>query len=339
MRHQRWHGRPRVQRAALTFFLLGLMACSTASPQNSQDAGSPLPPDAGPGVYRQGSPAPQKLTEVAAAVVGDRIYLLGGLAMGGITHRVEIYDPRQNTWSAGPSLPATAPTHHLAVAVYNDQVYVLGGYLDLAFTPSAATWRLDPLRGDWTRLRDQPVTRGAATAQRLGNLLYVAGGVSGGQATAALWAYDAQLDAWQSRSPMPTPREHLASCSEGLRMLVVAGRTSRAGNLATAEIYDAASDGWTAVANLPTARGGLAAAPLAGRCYVLGGEALAAPPPNTYGEVEGFDFAMATWTRHTALPTPRHGLAVVAWDGAIYTLLGGPIAGFHFSDTVEIFTP
>jgi N-acetylneuraminic acid mutarotase len=298
-------------------------------------AGMPDPEPSGP--YRRGAAAPQALTEVAAASVGGRIYLLGGLAASGGQQRVEVYDPAAQAWMAGPALPGDAPTHHLAVAAWRGQIYVLGGYTDLSFTPTAMTLRLDPASGAWTRLRDQPIARGAATAQTLGDRLYVVGGASPVQGTTALWAYDPASDTWVSRASMPTPREHLASCADGLRMLVVGGRAPS--NLRSAEVYEADRDRWTSAAELPTARGGLAAASLDRRCYVVGGEALDRPPPNTFAENEAFDWDRGTWSTLPPLPTPRHGLAAVAVGPALYTLLGGPQAGFTFSTAVEIFTP
>lgn len=295
----------------------------------------PVPDPAGP--FRSGAPAPQALTEVAAASVGGRIYLLGGLGAAGASHRVEIYDPVANAWSPGPALPEDAPTHHLAVAVWQEQIFVLGGYTDLGFSPSAQALRLDPPRGVWTRLRDQPVARGAATAQTLGARIHVVGGATPTQALAAHWSYDPAADTWRAQADMPIAREHLASCADGMRMLVVGGRAQN--NLRAAQIYEADRDRWTAAADLPTARGGLAAATLNGRCYVVGGEALDRGPPNTFAENEAFDFASAAWAAVSPLPTPRHGLAAVALGPSLYTLLGGPEAGLTLSAHVEIFTP
>lgn len=332
-RRARWHGV--LASAGSCLWAALLLACS----EGAQPTQSPHPLlDMGlSGPYQVGERAPQALTEVAAVPVGERIYLLGGLSAGGGTHRVEIYDPIHSTWSRGPDLPADAPTHHLAVAVWQQQIYVLGGYVDLSFAPSALTLRLDPARGTWIRLRDQPLARGAATAQTLGLRIYVVGGAGLGQVLSALWSYDPAADTWQIQAAMPLAREHLASCADGVRMLVVGGRASA--NLNTAQIYEADRDRWTMAPDLPTARGGLAAATLDRRCYVVGGEALDRGPPNTFGENEAYDWDRALWTSQARLPTPRHGLAAVAIGPSLYTLLGGPQAGFTFSDVVEIFSP
>ena len=38
------------------------------------------------------------------------------------------------------------------------------------------------------------------------------------------------------------------------------------------------------------------------------------------------------------MPTPRHGLGVVANGRDVYTIEGGPEPGFHFSSTIETLT-
>lgn len=317
---------------------LVLSAVLAAACSGTPNPATPLPPDLDPaGPYRRGATAPQALTEVAAAQVGGRIFLLGGLSAAGPTRRVDVLDPIANVWTAGPELPADAPTHHLAVAVFREQIFVLGGYLDLSFAASPKTFRLDPVSSSWVRLRDQPMARGAATAQTLRDRLYVVGGATPSQATSTLLSYDPQTDTWRTDAAMPLASEHLASCVDGARMLVVGGRAS--GNLRAAQRYDADQNRWTAVADLPTARGGLAAATVGRRCFVVGGEALDRPPPNTFGENEAFDWDVGTWAAQPALPTPRHGLAVVGLGPSLYTLAGGPEAGLTLSNIVEIFTP
>lgn len=332
----------RALRIIAVLYYLSIASCDRSTRDTDGDGG--VTPDlampaAPSGNWASAPAAPQRLTEVAAVVVRGQIYLLGGLGDGGVTRRVEIFDPKTSRWTSGPALPAAAPAHHLAVAVAEEQIYVLGGYLDILFTATAATLRLDPVSGNWVRRADQPIARGAATAQFLGNRIYVAGGEKQGHAVADLYAYDPVLDSFELRAPNPNAREHLASCAFANQLLVVAGRTPQQGNVSHVELYEPVMNKWTTMPDLPTARGGLAATTLAGRCYVFGGEYLGKSPPNTFPENEGFDFATRTWQTYAPLPTPRHGLATVTLGDQIYVLLGGPQAALNFSDTFEIFSP
>jgi hypothetical protein len=65
---------------------------------------------------------------------------------------------------------------------------------------------------------------------------------------------------------------------------------------------------------------------------VLGGEA-----SHTLEENEAYDPSTDTWLTFAPLPTPRHGLGVVAIGEAIYVVGGGPQPGDFRSNIVEIF--
>ena len=61
-----------------------------------------------------------------------------------------------------------------------------------------------------------------------------------------------------------------------------------------------------------------------------GGEA-----DTTFEEVEVYDIAAKSWSRLPDLPTPRHGLGVVAEGDKVFVLAGGPQPGFAFSGANE----
>jgi hypothetical protein len=86
---------------------------------------------------------------------------------------------------------------------------------------------------------------------------------------------------------------------------------------------------------MPTARSGIGTAVLGRRIYVVGGES----PGGTFAQVEIFDPAANAWGRAPDLPTPRHGLGVVAFQGRLYILAGGPTPGGSASAVVEILEP
>jgi hypothetical protein len=324
-------------RSAVLGICLFSPGCKETPPPATSDLDqAPQAPDLSPPQgWRTGPPLPSARTEVAAAVAGGKLYVLGGFLPNGTTDEVSIYDPRAGGWSKGPPLPAGAPRDHLAVAALNDKIYVLGGYRDGDFVPLGKTWVLD---GTWQPLQDQPISRGAATAQALGDRIYVAGGaLLDGQAVADLYIYDPQGDRWSKGPPMNVAREHLASCALGGRLIVVGGR-SRGQNLRAAESFDPAMpDRWRQMPDLPTARGGLAAAALDGRCHAVGGEKLNGEQPNTFHEHEAWDGV--AWRALPPLPSRRHGLAAAALAGQLYVASGGPSAGLSVSDVVEIYTP
>ena len=151
--------------------------------------------------------SPLKRTEVAAARVGDRIYVVGGFVSAGhTTAAVELYDIARNRWSRARSMPVAL--NHAAIAVYRNDIYVVGGYED----PNRATahlLRYDPDTNRWTRLAKMPTKRGALTAGVIGDRLYAAGGADEGKALTTLEVYDFKTRRWSPGPPMGVAREHL----------------------------------------------------------------------------------------------------------------------------------
>jgi hypothetical protein len=59
------------------------------------------------------------------------------------------------------------------------------------------------------------------------------------------------------------------------------------------------------------------------RIFVVGGE----QPLGTFKDVDIFDATSGKWGRGPDLPTPRHGLGVVAVGSTVYVMSGGPTPG------------
>jgi hypothetical protein len=306
-----------------------------------------------PGRWQSGTPLPVERFEAYAAQAGGRIYFIGGITgtfgdqlSARESDRVDVYDPATQIWTPGAPLPAAAPRHHLAATVFDDKIYVLGGFTGIlggvpgeVFTPSQGTYVLEA--AGWRRLADQPIARGSATAQAIGDKIYVAGGGRAEpDALDALYVYDPATDQWTARAPMPIAREHVASCALGPYLLVVGGWFSSVRQvLPAAQIYDPDKDSWGVLPDMPTARGGLGATMLGDTCYVVGGEEWHGPDPGTFNVVEGFSASKMAWQTFSPMATARHGLGVAALDGHIYAVGGGPVRGNSYTSVVEIFTP
>ena len=79
-------------------------------------------------------------------------------------------------------------------------------------------------------------------------------------------------------------------------------------------------------------RGGIGAATVTGgRIVVAGGEESA----GTIREVEIYDPGTRRWRGLPNMPTPRHGLGVVARGRRVFTLQGGDSPGFAFTRVLE----
>jgi N-acetylneuraminic acid mutarotase len=303
-------------------------------------------PEADRGSWRSAAPAPTKRTEVAAATLGDTIYVVGGFeqprfgnAMNlAITPSVEVYDPATDRWTSKAPLPV--PLHHVGIGVIGSRLYVAGGYRRSGLSvwqPVATLYAYDPGADTWVERASMPTARGALSIAVHDGKLYAVGGYDGKANSAAVEVYDPARNVWTSRAPLPIPRDHLATAALAGKVYAVGGRLKGdyRRNLSVTEVYDPANDRWTRGADLPTPRSGITAAVAGGRVYVLGGEGA----EGTFRDNEAYDPARDTWQAMAPMPTGRHGLGSAVVDGLVHVVGGGPTPGGSFSDLHEVFIP
>ena len=282
--------------------------------------------------WKAGSPLPLGRGEVTAARVGSEIFVVGGFtADGRNSARVDAYSPARDTWRQIADLPVSVD--HAMSAGYRGRLYVAGGY---AADGSRLSALFSFANGSWTRLPTMPEERAAAGAALVGGKLYVVGGVtagvSGGRALARrALVYDIARRKWRT-IPGPTPREHLGVTALGGRVYAVGGRLAGADtNLALVESYVPGAKKWRRLRPVPSRRGGTAAAGLGRWLVSAGGET----PTVTIRTVYRYDVRTRRWSRLPNLPTPRHGLGVVAFGNRVYVLAGGTTPGLAVSPANE----
>ncbi len=289
---------------------------------------------------------PAKRTEVAAAAMEGKIYVVGGFekpSLGNvlnfaITPSVEMYDPATDRWTSKAPLPVGL--HHVGIGVVRGRLYVIGGYAQSTFSvwnPVATVYAYDPAMDSWTERVSMPTARGALSVTEHDGKLYAIGGYDRKGNNAQVEVYDPLHNAWTIAAPVPTPRDHLAAATIAGKIYAIGGRIDGdySRNLVVTERYDPATDRWTRVADLPTARSGITAAVVAGKIFVFGGEGAA----GTFNENEAYDPVRDVWQRMAPMPTARHGLGSTVVQGWIYVISGGPTPGGSFSDLNEVFIP
>ena len=303
-------------------------------------------PDADQGAWRTAAPAPTKRTEVAAAALKGKIYVVGGFEEPGfgnflnfaITPTLQEYDPAADRWTARAPMPVGL--HHVGIGVSGGKLYIIGGYKMSGLSvwhPVATVYAYDPTADTWTERAPMPTPRGALSVTELDGKLYAIGGYDREANIAAVEVYDPEQNTWAERAPLPTPRDHLATATVSGKVYVIGGRLNGdyGRNLSLTEVYDPGTDRWSRAADLPTARSGITASVVGGRIYVFGGEAT----DGTFGENEAYDPARDTWQAMAPMPSARHGLGSAVMHGSIYVISGGPTPGGSFSNLNEVFTP
>ena len=291
---------------------------------------------AGSGRWRALTPSPLERTEVAAARIGSRIYVVGGFERrsGESTAATERYDIRRGRWSRARRMPLAL--NHPAAVAHRGRLYVHGGYRgarDLS-RPTEALLEYHPGRRRWRRLPASPTARAAHALAAIDGRLYAAGGANDSGSLNTLEVYDIRRRRWRRGPSFPGPaRNHTTGVASGGLFYVLAGRDSA--NYTAAERYDPRSRRWERLPDLGTARGGIASVRLRdGRIVVFGGEDLA-PGGTTISEVELFDPRSRRWRRLPDLRTPRHGLGGAAYRGRVFAIQGGVQPGFTFSNAIE----
>src|SRR5438094_6453952 len=97
-----------------------------------------------PGKWELRAPMPSARTEVAAAELGGKIYVMGGYEKNG--DLLEEYDPAKDSWRRRASLPR--PLHHVGTASVGGKIYVIGGYIS-GEGPVSTVYEYDPAADQW----------------------------------------------------------------------------------------------------------------------------------------------------------------------------------------------
>ena len=167
-------------------------------------------------------PAPQ--AEVVAAVLGDALFVTGGLVLRGAENG-ERRHTRSTTLTlaleAGTSswrgvAPALTRRASATGGVIDGKLYVAGGRsVDGRgrLTNSAALECYDPDADRWATLAPMPQAQGGLAGAVLEGKLYVFGGeqFAPPKVYPEVWAYDPKHDRWEAAAAMPTPRHGLGA--------------------------------------------------------------------------------------------------------------------------------
>jgi N-acetylneuraminic acid mutarotase len=204
----------------------------------------------------------------------------------------------------------------LMVAGVGTHVYAIGGFEDGFCATGRKVEAFDTVTGTWAPRAPMPTARGQGTAVVVSEKIYVIGGNSGcGGGDTVVEVYDPATNAWSPRAPMPAARRlHAAAAHDG-KIYVTGGW----GDDIQAElfIYDTVADSWITGAPMPYGRTGHGSAAVGGLIYAVGavyaGDA----------DLIVYDPSTDSWSPLPGvIPENPHTHAVVAVDGAIYSLGG-----------------
>jgi N-acetylneuraminic acid mutarotase len=303
--------------------LLGKAGYSQAAPQGS---------------WATKSPIPAARNEVVAAVVNDKIYVLGG-NFPRVQYDVaanEEYDPATDRWRS--RMPIPQGLNHMAAAVLNGKIYTVGGFTgDGHKGANASVFEYDPAADTWRTLAPLSRPRGSVSAVAVDGKIHALGGRENEtDVVAAHEIYDPAINTWSAGAPLPKARDHMVAVTVEGKIHAIGGRFGANEDMTNLhEVYDPKTNTWTSAPPLPTARGGGSGTLYRDFILVLGGE----DDTRTYRENEGFDVKNNRWVTFAPLPAGRHGFGASTVGRSAYFISGAQgRGGRDVTDEVLVFT-
>lgn len=213
--------------------------------------------------WTEGAPMPFAAGSSSSAVIGNQVYVAGGIVGSSTTTQAARYDPATDTWHAIAPMPQGR--NHAAAESDGTKMYVFGGRgpgsgdgnvvangFDTVqiYDPATDSWEssLDPA----STLAPLPQARGGmGTAVYAGGEFWVMGGetLDGAGATAdhvydRVDIYNPVTNSWRAGPPMPTARHGIYPVLDGTRIRVVGGGVESGDSSSTAdEVLDLAPAG------------------------------------------------------------------------------------------------
>ncbi|MFA5365057.1 MAG: kelch repeat-containing protein, partial [Candidatus Bathyarchaeia archaeon] len=163
---------------------------------------------------------PTLRSSLAANVVDNKIYLIGGRVYPYISTKNEVYSPTTDSWSIkSPDIPS--PLYSYVSAVIDDEIYIIGGRSYWMASggaplppPVNETWIYEPQTETWSSGKPLfTLVAEAATAVTTGvnvpQKIYVIGGRGGlylDETTSQVSVYDPKKKTWTYGEELPTKR-------------------------------------------------------------------------------------------------------------------------------------
>ena len=127
-----------------------------------------------------------------AAVVGDKIVVMGGQADNQLVAPTEVFDGTRWTDAA----PIPTPREHMSATSDGTYVYAVGGRNLSSDKNSAAFERFDPATGAWQTMPNMPTPRGGVAATCIDGRIVAAGGEEPTRVLPTVEAYDIATGTW-----------------------------------------------------------------------------------------------------------------------------------------------
>jgi hypothetical protein len=272
-----------------------------------------------PGPPRQGSPT--------------QLMAVGGVDEGWRSLKtVELYDPRKDEWTIGPSM---SPCSFAVACTLGTKAFAIEGSSHVSVAQV-----YDRKKQKWEFLSKPCTARVNMAAAALPSCgVFVLGGRVGtgraGISQRSVDRYSPSTDVWDEVASMKVPRTSLAACTvNGQNIIAVGGQSDRATH-DSAELFDPGRNEWfTLDAKLEFPRKYLGVAAVGGQVVAIGGMTAAR---QRLASVEALDLREGKWRSLPSLGVPRSSCGVTVLHGEVF-VAGGSVGEGVAYDGVESFS-
>ncbi|MBE0685310.1 MAG: hypothetical protein IH585_04860, partial [Anaerolineaceae bacterium] len=223
--------------------------------------------------WTEGAKIPVALKDIQAAMLGEKIYLPGGMNDNNeINSGLLIYNPRDNTWEEGADLPI--PISGYALVPYEGKIYLFGGFDGKNYLDSIYVF--DPGINEWILFGSMETTSAYSSAVVLGGQIHLMGGMNKSGVLIDHNVYYPQREmsgekAWEDAAILPEARYGMNSIVLADMVYIAGGKNSKEELLPVIQ-YLPPRDAWLEVETPPNEIGFLPAVlPYETRLYILGG--------------------------------------------------------------------
>jgi Kelch motif protein len=320
-----------MKRAAIVMAAAVALLGATPAPDDRYE----IDPHAGVWLHGPNLPSPRQ--DTAIAVLGARIYVIGGLGPGAApTDTTFVLEPASGTnlapspeqppaptlpvgsWSTARPIPEVID--HAAAASLDGYVYVAGGTVEKLVTNKF--WRYDPSDDSWAVLPPLPVPRYGPSMQASNGKLYLMGGTSShGHDERSIEVYDPATASWSLiQDALPVEREGSATSMFGGRIALVGGRDREERNQASCDLFDPANNAWSICSSLHLARSEFGLASIGDRLFAIGGVNLLSGLTTQTTEISGA--GGQGWMDGHWMPAPRQGMSIAVIGHTVWVVGG-----------------
>ncbi|KAH7939040.1 hypothetical protein HPB52_005075 [Rhipicephalus sanguineus] len=213
------------------------------------------------------------------AVIGQRIYVLGGFN-GCECHRTVVcFDVALGRWSYKA---------HMGRARCYGYIYAMGGFDGRSRTRTVERYSVK--NDQWTNVANMKYMRSDASAAAACGRIYIAGGFTGRRFLETVECYDPSTKVWTLVKSMPwLSSGHKLVAHDDI--IYIMGGSNNNGRISFVTQYDVRRDRYSDLPSMPYAKSNFAAVVLEGCIYTIGGF----DGMNTVQQVERYDIAAQKW--------------------------------------------